>query len=84
VLQKEGESAQTGMQRAQAGGGKRVLGKAMKGGGLLLKGKNPANVRACARPCPARADGRGARRSRGRRTTCARACPPRRTGTASS
>jgi hypothetical protein len=49
LLQKEGESSSTGMQNRAPGGaaagGKRVLGKAMKGGGLLLKGRNPANVR---------------------------------------
>jgi hypothetical protein len=53
LLQKEGEAAGSGMQGRSPGAGigiggssgKRVLGKAMKGGGLLLKGKNPANVR---------------------------------------
>jgi len=46
LLQKEGESTKdTGMQnRAGATGGKRVIGKAVAKGGMLLKGKNPGNV----------------------------------------
>ena len=47
LLQKEGEASGTGMQGKSPGGagGKRVLGKAVTKGGLLLKGKNPGNVR---------------------------------------
>ncbi|EIN09430.1 GTPase activating protein [Punctularia strigosozonata HHB-11173 SS5] len=46
LLAKEGESSAGGLQAKSPGGasGKRVLGKAMKGGGLLLKGKNPGNI----------------------------------------
>ena len=47
LLQKEGESVRdTGIQGRSPGvGGKRALGKAVEKGGLLLKGKNPGNVR---------------------------------------
>lgn len=45
LLQKEGESYKdTGVQGARSPGGKRAIGKAVAKGGLLLKGKNPANV----------------------------------------
>ncbi|KIY63658.1 Rho GTPase activation protein [Cylindrobasidium torrendii FP15055 ss-10] len=47
LLQKEGESFRDGgVQRGQGGGvhGKRVIGKAVAKGGLLLKGKNPGNI----------------------------------------
>lgn len=46
LLQKEGESTKDTGVRSAAGGasGKRVLGKAVVKGGLLLKGKNPGNV----------------------------------------
>lgn len=47
LIQKEGESVRdTGMQGRSPGGvsGKRVIGKAVAKGGLLLKGKNPGNV----------------------------------------
>ena len=47
LLQKEGESLKDGgLQPKNQGGvaGKRVLGKAVAKGGLLLKGKNPGNV----------------------------------------
>ncbi|KAF8517885.1 RhoGAP-domain-containing protein [Hysterangium stoloniferum] len=45
VLQKEGESYKdTGVQNTRSPGGKRVIGKAVAKGGLLLKGKNPANL----------------------------------------
>lgn len=46
LLQKEGESLKdTGLQNRPGGvGGKRVIGKAVAKGGLLLKGKNPGNV----------------------------------------
>ncbi|KAA1468895.1 GTPase activating protein [Dentipellis sp. KUC8613] len=44
LLQKEGESFKdTGMQ-GRSPGGKRVIGKAVAKGGLLLKGKNPGNI----------------------------------------
>ena len=48
LLVKEGESVkENGIQGKSPGGvgGKRVLGKAVSKGGLLLKGKNPGNVR---------------------------------------
>lgn len=46
LLQKEGESyKETGVQGIRSPGGKRAIGKAVAKGGLLLKGKNPANVR---------------------------------------
>ncbi|KAF7308799.1 hypothetical protein MKEN_01079400 [Mycena kentingensis (nom. inval.)] len=46
LLQKEGESLKdnTVQQRAGGAGGKRVIGKAVAKGGLLLKGKNPGNI----------------------------------------
>jgi hypothetical protein len=44
LLQKEGESFKDTAVKSQAGG-KRVIGKAVAKGGLLLKGKNPGNVR---------------------------------------
>lgn len=47
LVQKEGESMkETAMQaRSPVGSsGKRVLGKAVQKGGLILKGKNPGNV----------------------------------------
>ncbi|KAH7905642.1 Rho GTPase activation protein [Hygrophoropsis aurantiaca] len=47
LLQKEGESFKdSGLQAKSPGGvgGKRVLGKAVAKGGLLLKGKNPGNI----------------------------------------
>lgn len=45
LLQKEGESYKdTGVQGVRSPGGKRAIGKAVAKGGLLLKGKNPANV----------------------------------------
>ncbi|KAJ2911869.1 hypothetical protein MD484_g8549, partial [Candolleomyces efflorescens] len=43
LLQKEGESYKDTAVKAQAGG-KRVIGKAVAKGGLLLKGKNPGNA----------------------------------------
>ncbi|TFY79014.1 hypothetical protein EWM64_g4999 [Hericium alpestre] len=44
LLQKEGESFKdTGVQ-GRSPGGKRVIGKAVAKGGLLLKGKNPGNI----------------------------------------
>ena len=48
LVQKEGENMkETAMQARSPGGvgGKRALGKAVAKGGLLLKGKNPGNVR---------------------------------------
>ena len=46
LLQKEGESLNNAVQpRVSSTGGKRALGKAVAKGGLLLKGKNPGNVR---------------------------------------
>lgn len=48
LLQKEGESLKdNALQGRSAGGagGKRAIGKAVAKGGLLLKGKNPGNVR---------------------------------------
>lgn len=48
LLQKEGESYRdTPVQGRSPGGvgGKRAIGKAVAKGGLLLKGKNPGNVR---------------------------------------
>lgn len=48
LIQKEGESLRdTGVQGRSPGGGKRVIGKAVAKGGLLLKGKNPGNVSDC-------------------------------------
>ncbi|KAJ6518775.1 Rho GTPase activation protein [Mycena sanguinolenta] len=46
LLQKEGESFKdnTVQQRPGGAGGKRAIGKAVAKGGLLLKGKNPANI----------------------------------------
>ncbi|KAJ7252767.1 RhoGAP-domain-containing protein [Mycena haematopus] len=46
LLQKEGESFKdnTVQQRQGGAGGKRAIGKAVAKGGLLLKGKNPANI----------------------------------------
>lgn len=45
LLQKEGESYKdTAVQNVRSPGGKRAIGKAVAKGGLLLKGKNPANV----------------------------------------
>jgi hypothetical protein len=48
LLQKEGESFKDSTFKsptAVGGGGKRAIGKAVAKGGLLLKGKNPGNVR---------------------------------------
>jgi hypothetical protein len=46
LLQKEGESFKDNtVQPRQGAGGKRAIGKAVAKGGLLLKGKNPGNVR---------------------------------------
>jgi hypothetical protein len=46
LLQKEGESVKDSGVRSPGGaGGKRAIGKAVAKGGLLLKGKNPGNVR---------------------------------------
>ncbi|KAF8912465.1 GTPase activating protein [Mucidula mucida] len=46
LLQKEGESLKDNSVQARQGGvgGKRVIGKAVAKGGLLLKGKNPGNI----------------------------------------
>lgn len=46
LLQKEGESFKDNSVQARPGGagGKRVIGKAVAKGGLLLKGKNPGNI----------------------------------------
>ncbi|KAF9266777.1 RhoGAP-domain-containing protein [Marasmius fiardii PR-910] len=45
LLQKEGESLKDNSVQARGGaGGKRVIGKAVAKGGLLLKGKNPGNI----------------------------------------
>jgi len=48
LIQKEGESLKdSAVQGRSPGGvtGKRAIGKAVAKGGLLLKGKNPGNVR---------------------------------------
>jgi Rho GTPase-activating protein RGD1 len=45
LLQKEGESSKDNYVQAKPVGGKRAIGKAVAKGGLLLKGKNPGNVR---------------------------------------
>jgi Rho GTPase-activating protein RGD1 len=49
LLQKEGESLKDNAVQQRvggtSGGGKRALGKAVAKGGMLLKGKNPGNVR---------------------------------------
>lgn len=47
LVAKEGESMKETAMRSpgSGGGGKRALGKAVQKGGLLLKGKNPQNVR---------------------------------------
>ncbi|KAF8801325.1 RhoGAP-domain-containing protein [Phlegmacium glaucopus] len=47
LLQKEGESLKDNVvhqSRSGGAGGKRVIGKAVAKGGLLLKGKNPGNI----------------------------------------
>ncbi|KAG6873517.1 hypothetical protein C0995_014785 [Termitomyces sp. Mi166 len=46
LLQKEGESLKDNVVQSRAGntGGKRVIGKAVAKGGLLLKGRNPGNI----------------------------------------
>ena len=47
LLQKEGESLKDNVvhqSRSGGAGSKRVIGKAVAKGGLLLKGKNPGNV----------------------------------------
>ena len=47
LMQKEGESFKDAAFKsptATGSGGKRVIGKAVAKGGLLLKGKNPGNV----------------------------------------
>ncbi|GLB43374.1 putative fes/CIP4, and EFC/F-BAR homology domain containing protein [Lyophyllum shimeji] len=46
LLQKEGESLKDNAVQGRVGGagGKRVIGKAVAKGGLLLKGKNPGNI----------------------------------------
>jgi Rho GTPase-activating protein RGD1 len=45
LLQKEGESYKdNGVQGVRSPGSKRAIGKAVAKGGMLLKGKNPANV----------------------------------------
>lgn len=44
LLQKEGESPKDNIQ-GRSPGGKRAIGKAAAKGALLLKGKNPGNVR---------------------------------------
>ncbi|TFK60437.1 RhoGAP-domain-containing protein [Pluteus cervinus] len=46
LLQKEGESFKDNplQARSTGSGGKRAIGKAVAKGGLLLKGKNPANI----------------------------------------
>ncbi|KAI0339450.1 RhoGAP-domain-containing protein [Trametopsis cervina] len=48
LLQKEGESMRDAAVQVRSpggmGGGKRVIGKAVAKGGLLLKGKNPQNI----------------------------------------
>jgi hypothetical protein len=46
LLQKEGESFKdNAVQGRTSGSNKRAIGKAVAKGGLLLKGKNPGNVR---------------------------------------
>jgi hypothetical protein len=45
LLQKEGESLKDGGIQGRTPTGKRAIGKAVAKGGLLLKGKNPGNVR---------------------------------------
>ena len=46
LLQKEGESLKdNAMQGRSPVNGKRVIGKAVAKGGMLLKGRNPQNVR---------------------------------------
>jgi hypothetical protein len=45
LLQKEGESFKESGIQGRSPGGKRAIGKAVAKGGLLLKGKNPGNVR---------------------------------------
>ena len=48
LLQKEGESLKdNAVQSRSPVNGKRVIGKAITKGGILLKGKNPQNVRVC-------------------------------------
>ena len=47
LLQKEGESLKDNAVQSRSPGGvsgKRVIGKAVAKGGMLLKGKNPGNV----------------------------------------
>lgn len=70
LLSKEGESSKdAGMPTSSnARANKRVIGKAMTKGGMLLKGKNPANVSYVAhiRPCPANLPDTSATTARGR------------------
>lgn len=54
LLQKEGESFKDTAVQSRSGGGvagKRAIGKAVAKGGLLLKGKNPGNVRVALFSC---------------------------------
>src|ERR1700730_15946639 len=74
LLHKEGESLKDGGLQGRSPGGKRVIGKAVAKGGLLLKGKNPGNV--CIR-IPAESFQRfklSLDRFRDRRTTLDREC----------
>ena len=51
LLQKEGEPTKDSViQTRTPAGGKRVIGKAVAKGGLLLKGKNPGNVKSRSPP----------------------------------
>jgi len=76
LLQKEGESYKDTGVKAQTGGGKRAIGKAVGG---LLKGKNPGNV------CPAfhllRRSPHDHRRSSARKKMCEHAYHPPQTST---
>lgn len=74
LIQKEGESLRdTGVQGRSPGGGKRVIGKAVAKGGLLLKGKNPGNVCHCFTTFLHEADLR-LRRSNDKKMTSGLAC----------
>lgn len=80
LLQKEGESLKdNAMQSRSPVNGKRVIGKAVAKGGMLLKGKNPQNVRISLLMLCSRY--RNQTRSNDKKTTSEHVCPARRTRT---
>ena len=89
LLQKEGESLKdNAMQGRSPVGGKRVIGKAVAKGGMLLKGRNPQNVRLTLHYLSCYYLGwtgrveRVCRRSNDKKTISGRACPAHPTRTA--